>query len=521
MLIRLFGNFIKEKRMRRPTHIIIFVHGWSVTNINTYGGLPYRLQEEAGKYGIAIELKEIFLGEYISFDDEIRVRDVARAFQKAIFDKLSPYADRKIPIICITHSTGGPVIREWWNKYHIEKGTRCPISHLIMLAPANFGSGLAKLGKKAISRFMSFLKNVEPGTGILEWLEFGSQESWLLNQKWIQEMNPEKIIDNENGLYPFVITGDYIDRRLYDPAVPFTSEIGSDGVVRAAAANLNARYVSIRQLFDAKDGLLVNEHYTLSENTAPETAFLIVNRKSHSGDNMGIMKSVASASPDPNAETVKAIMKCILIKDDIGYKNLCDEFNEQTRFNQTDERIEPAEWRNYITMRTKPYIHDRYAMIIFRVKDSEGFPVSFYEAILTGGIEGSYEYFPEGFMGKKQKNDNNPGVLTYYLNYDLLHGMSEVRGKDNQIIRQGNKSIDMLGLEIYPYPGNGFVFYKPLKIQHSKEFFDLLIKENGTVMVDITLERMVSEKTFELNEVPGLSISKDFRDKPPTKNAVE
>ena len=53
---------------------------------------------------------------------------------------------------CITHSTGGPVVREWLDRYHAQPGTldACPMSHLVMLAPANFGSALAQLGTRAI-----------------------------------------------------------------------------------------------------------------------------------------------------------------------------------------------------------------------------------------------------------------------------------------------------------------------------------------------------------------------------------
>jgi hypothetical protein len=234
---------------------------------------------------------------------------------------------------------------------------------------------------------------------------------------------------------------------------------------------------------------------------------------------MGIMKSVGLQDGNKSQQTMSAIMSCILIKDKSEYLELCDAFDVQTYVNQNTERIEPPDWRRYITFRKKPYIHDCHSMIIFRVKDSEGFPVPTYEAILTSGPENSADYFPEHFMGKKQKNDNNPGVLTYYLNYDILNG-AEVTS-DGEIIREKEDPIDTLGLTIFPYPRNGFVYYEPIRIRPSKELFHLLIKRNSTVLVDITLQRLVSKETFELNVLNDVKISKDFRNKSSSNDAVE
>ena len=93
---------------------VVYVHGWSVTNLNTYGEMPLRLKTEAQKNGIDIEIDEIYLGRYISFHDEVAVDDISRAFDTAIKEKYNGQAR----FICITHSTGGPVIRNWWHKYY-------------------------------------------------------------------------------------------------------------------------------------------------------------------------------------------------------------------------------------------------------------------------------------------------------------------------------------------------------------------------------------------------------------------
>ena len=110
-----------------------------------------------------------------------------------------------------------------------------------MLAPANHGSALAQLGKGRIARMKFFADGVEPGTGVLDWLELGSDQSWELNREWLAY---ECVAA---GLYPFVLTGQRIDRAFYDNLNAYTDEAGSDGVVRVAAANMNYGLVRLEQ----------------------------------------------------------------------------------------------------------------------------------------------------------------------------------------------------------------------------------------------------------------------------------
>src|ERR1041385_9088357 len=117
---------------------VVFVHGWSVTNLDTYGQLPLRLQNEAVKYGFEIKVTDIFLGQYVSFNDDVRLEDVSRAFNTAVATQLGALVAGGRRFVCITHSTGGPTIRDWVNRYY--KNVQCPMSHLVMLAPANYGS---------------------------------------------------------------------------------------------------------------------------------------------------------------------------------------------------------------------------------------------------------------------------------------------------------------------------------------------------------------------------------------------
>jgi pimeloyl-ACP methyl ester carboxylesterase len=223
--------------------LVDFVHGWGVRKAD-YGSLPELL---------GVHTIEICLTEYISYCDDVTMTDLADTFERV---RLAKFPQRKFA--CVTHSTGGPVMRTWLDRYD------GPMTALVMLAPPNHGSALAQLGKGRLSRLKSWMEGVEPGQRILDWLELGSDESWALNKRWLDSQWPGRML---------VLTGSAPDRSLYDHLNSYTGERGSDGVVRMAAANLNYRLLRFRQS---------GEKLELVESTrSPETSFLILPGASH------------------------------------------------------------------------------------------------------------------------------------------------------------------------------------------------------------------------------------------------
>src|SRR6185503_11437186 len=127
--------------------LVVFVHGYSVRSTSTYGKLPQRLIDEAAADGsLAIDVKHVWLGQYISFNDAVRLEDLARAFEAALQREVGAELAAGRRFACITHSTGGPLVREWWQRTWIDskRAKQCPMSHLVQLAAANFGSALAQ-----------------------------------------------------------------------------------------------------------------------------------------------------------------------------------------------------------------------------------------------------------------------------------------------------------------------------------------------------------------------------------------
>lgn len=488
---------------------LVFVHGYSVTDLTTYGELPLRLKNEAAARNINLQVEEIFLGEYISFQDEVKLADVSRAFNHAIATKLKKLLDKNGRFICITHSTGGPVVREWFQFYHAGKKEVCPMSHLIMLAPANFGSALAQLGKGRLSRLKTWFQGVEPGQGVLDWLELGSKDAWEVNEDWIRD--GEKYIGKDQT-FPFVLTGQSIDRKFYDHLNAYTGELGSDGVIRVAAANLNARYVNLAQ---TAGKLNITEYQE-----APKTAFRIIRGKAHGGGTMGIQNSVKKNLSDTKSqETVDSIFRCLQVNDKAAYAKLTKQFAEENVIVQEAELVEKQEKR---LVKDRYFIHDRYFQVIFKVMDEQGYPVTDFDLLLLGPGHDPGN-LPEGFFKDRQRNRLCPNVITYYFNFDLMVGCEAVIDPVSQkVLREAQPGISELGVMIIPRPQEGFVRYMPATLHAKEELMDKVVDPNSTTLLEIKLKRLVSDKVFQLVPVEGDTMPKhSFKKTKPGNGLVE
>lgn len=471
---------------------LVFVHGYSVTNLNTYGELPVRLKAEGVKNQVEIDVEEIYLGQYISFHDEVRLDDISRAFESAVKEQLAGLLKAGKRFVCITHSTGGPVIRNWWLKYYAGKGLPCPMSHLVMLAPANYGSSLAQLGKGRISRLKSWVEGVEPGQGVLDWLELGSRDSWELNKQWILEGGKHI---GPNGIFPFIIIGQSIDRKIYDNLNSYTGEMGSDGVIRSAAANINSQYILLEQGLTRKD---LSKLTFKGAFKSADTAFRIVRGKSHSGTDMGIMASVKKEVTDAkSAETVRAIFDCINVSTAGDYDALIKKFVIETQAVQTEELVEVQKGKFF----TRTYPHNRCAQLIFRITDTDGLPVNDFDLLFTGP-NNDPNHLPEGFFIDRQQNRLNRNTVTYYFNYDVMSG-EDITGKK---VNTGRNQPNVLGLEIRPRPVEGFVRYAPCQLEADVDYLEKLLQPNTTTLLEIVLKRNVDKQVFKLIKSDGVNM---------------
>ncbi|KTD82959.1 phospholipase PlaB [Legionella waltersii] len=449
--------------------IVIFVHGWSVTHTNSYGELPQWIESQSKNRQLNIQVGNIYLGHYISFVDTVTVDDIARAFDQALRDEIANKLLDGERFACITHSTGGPVVRKWMDLYFKNNLRQCPLSHLIMLAPSNHGSALAQLGKSRLGRIKSFFEGVEPGQQVLDWLELGSDRSWQLNESWLD------YDCTAHGIYSFVLTGQKIDHQLYDAINSYTGEAGSDGIVRVAASNMNYSLLKLHQQGNNGENLVVENMLR----TRP-MAFGVLPGCSHSGKNIGIIRSItmSNAATHPTAIWV---MKCLQVKNRDTYDRLAKELDKVTHETQKNEHTELV----HTLIFKREYITNRYSMIIFRLIDDRGNHLVDYDLYLTAGPKYSEEALPKGFFVDRQRNLQNRGKLTYYLDYDIMEAGINTP-----------KMMGNLGFRIKAYPeasNQALAYYRLLDFRSSLADINKILRPNETVMVEIMLQRRVDK----------------------------
>lgn len=414
---------------------IVFVHGYSVRNTATYGDLPRRLELEMARRGLEVRVDHIYLGKYVSFNDQVTLDDLSRAFEAALRDK------QVGQFVCITHSTGGPLVRNW-----MLRTGGSGLSHLVMLAPANHGSALAQLGKGRLSRIKAFVESVEPGKRVLDWLELGSEEQWNLNRAWMDHDWPGQ------NVFPFVLTGQTIDAKLYDHLNSYTGEAGSDGVVRVAATNLNYDFV---RLVEQEEGELRPVYWKRSH----ETAMAVLPGLSHGGQKRGIMTSVGLEQSHP---TVDAVLECLSVNSEADYDALRDRFARRTESLQANEQNV-----------------GRYSMLCLRVTDDQGELLEDYDVLFTAGNQASPDALPKGFFRDRQRNSRHPGRLTYYLDHSRLESVA-------------------VGFEVSARPDSGLVRFGKAAIR--PQMLGAILRPNETILVEVVLRRRVDRNCFTLTE---------------------
>lgn len=460
---------------------VVFVHGWSVIHTNTYGGLPKALADLADQHGLEITTQHLQLAKYVSFADEVTVEDIARGMEHAVREEILPRLGPGERFACITHSTGGPVVREWIHVFHQQDLRRCPLSHLIMLAPANHGSALAQLGKGRISRLKSLVtEGVEPGTGVLNWLELGSDASWALNEAWLDYDYAAA------RFFPVVLSGQTIDRKFYDNLNSYTGEPGSDGVVRLTAANLNYGLLELAQNGRQLELKMRRRSVT--------SAFGVLPGQAHSGKELGIMRSINTRNA-PGHPTVEWVFRSLKIKTAPQYRKLITDLKVLT---DETQKAEKETTESGLFLRKRTFRTSRYCMLVIRIRDDRGTQLNDYEVLFTAGPDYNPNHLPPGFFVDRQRNKINPGKLTYYLDFDCLanwFGRSEIR--------------DHFGVKVVVRPNSGFAFYDMAEFQGTfsglRELFDV----NETLMMDITMHRTVTEGVFRLtNDLTPQKFSK-------------
>ena len=249
---------------------IVVVHGWSDTSAS-FERLARELAVRTGR-----SINHIWLGDYVSLDDDVTLADLAQGLQQGWLAAGLPRVPARADVV--VHSTGGLVIRQWMHTYYARLGTAPPVRNLVMLAPANFGSPLAHKGRALVGRaFKGFKSGFETGTQILKALEMASPYSWSLAHKDRFDAN----VFGVGGVRCTVIVGN----SGYQGIQGLVNHNGSDGTVYVATASLECARITMHvQRSSGPRALQTMDKIVISkpEVSRGKTAFLVLNNYDHS-----------------------------------------------------------------------------------------------------------------------------------------------------------------------------------------------------------------------------------------------
>jgi hypothetical protein len=216
---------------KRP---IVLVHGYS-----DKGESFKRWCSELTKAGY--DMTELKLCSYESLTNEITIKDVGEAFDRALKLQADIHPDK--PFDAIVHSTGMLVVRAWLTGRDRSRISR--LKHLVALAPATFGSPLAHKGRSTLGSIFKGNRAVGPdfleaGDLILDGLELASRFQWELTHQDVLNATP---VYGDGPDTPWVFT--FCGTEAYSGLRRLVNAPGTDGTVRWAGCSLSCRKVDM------------------------------------------------------------------------------------------------------------------------------------------------------------------------------------------------------------------------------------------------------------------------------------
>lgn len=349
---------------------VFLIHGWSVKKTATYQALHLKLAANG------FDLKEIYLGRYVTLENEVEIRDIAKALHNALTEELNN--DWTQPFHIITHSTGALVARQWIAKHYVDTFSQHkPLKNMVFLAGPHFGSRLAHHGR---SMFAHAAYWGDTGKKVLNGLELGSALIWNLAEAWL-----DKSIWQDKGIRLYNLIGDRVEKDFFKSKIfPAAYENGSDMVVRAAAGNLNFKKIEINASADQM-------HEVGNVEGIP---FGALDRYVHSGDKNGIMNSIKKRSRPETHQSLALILDCLKVADDNGYQTIATKLADTTK---TTRQKRPG-----------------FAQVVFRFRDETEMPIDDYSFTL-GYIDVKGVERPSKAVVNTHKNKITPNFFTVFL----------------------------------------------------------------------------------------------------------
>lgn len=404
-------NSCLDHRMTNNT--ILILHGWSDSS-ESFDSLAEFLRNHGFK------VDELYLGDYMSLEDDVTIADVSTRMSEVINERWAAKTLTK-PFDMIVHSTGGLVARQWLCDYagrpSAPPDDPSPVQRLIMLAPANFGSVLAKKGKSMLGRVLKGWNNwFETGREMLNSLELASPFQWNLVQRDLLQMAGDA--GTARGIYgigrtmPFVLTGSH---PYPDGMRKLVNENGSDGTVRVPAANLNVYGVTIRFLNNTDEPL--REFWTPRYDPAMRFPMAVLPDRTHASIvNPGKNDIQSTGGPDLG----QLILNALQCQRDLNaYNQLADDWYQLSE-NTGALAESPRKTGALFPGGSPPAEHfHQYMQLVVRVTDDQGVDVDDYFLELycneADGGDGSLQQIHSEILEKVTVNSLNESLRCLYV----------------------------------------------------------------------------------------------------------
>ncbi|MEM1081807.1 MAG: alpha/beta hydrolase, partial [Pseudomonadota bacterium] len=376
----------------------VIIHGWSDES-RSFDNLAAYLKSRGGP------VTDLYLGDYISMDDEVTFDDVCSAMDKAWTESQLPTAPRSVDVV--VHSTGALVVRHWMTQCHSPATN--PIHRFLMLAPANFGSPLAHKGRSFVGRVVKGFKSAkrfQTGAHILKGLELASPFSFHLalrdrfgRQRWY---GPGQVLAT-------VIVG----TDGYSGISAAANEDGSDGTVRVSTANLNPLLVSMDFSNDPLNPKLKPSR------PKGKTAFFRVAGLNHS---TVALKDLRVKEAD---ELRQLIDRSLSVEDD-DFDAFCAEseaYSDRVRQAQSDKRYTQAYQNTVVHLADSAQSDVTDYFIELFAKRSNNDNASDVDERVTAKLQ-------ESVLHKVHTYGDNSSYRSLYFNVDRLNKVLIDQGKD-------------------------------------------------------------------------------------------
>ncbi len=479
---------------------ILLVHGYSSegqdSTVNEiYGALPDELRKLYGDASIV----ELNLSRWISLNDGLAIDDISFAMDRALKAQYPELLKQGFNVII--HSTGALVVRNWI-KQHSPKPS--PINNLIHLAGANFGSGLAHIGRGQLARWTRFLKGTGRGMQVLHELEIGSSKTLDLHLHFLKT---GQSMFAHYQVQEFCLIGSQTLAKLRPIPIRYLKEDSSDNTVRTSAGNLNFNWVSISptsscralpaadisEILDKRlnDEVIADDHYQVKFQRKhlylPPIPFSVIYETAHSGGSIGIV------SGTENRHEVMPLVKAALETEyDVAGHNL----ENTTRFfaqHHENTFTRAATLKSHLLEWNKQEQYEAHAQVIFRLRDQFGNDVTDFDITLKSDPQSTQrkKHKLESMIEHSHINRSNRGTIVFYLRTQKFR---------NKKWHDQLKNIEGVNIEISGYdPRSGDIAYLPVNFRMEPRQIRKVIKNFETTLVDVQLMRLPSERVFAIN----------------------